>query len=109
MGSLEQIMEDSGSSTLAGLYKRKYPGAKVVAISGHKYYAAAPLGGPKADAIMYYEGRADGRYVPVAVPGHVPPTGVLDAPGVIGPSTHLPTGGEASSIKRSSSLPPITV
>jgi hypothetical protein len=94
MESLEQIMEDNGSSTLAGLYKRKYPGARVVAISGHKYYAAAPLGGPKADAIMYYQGSSDGRYVPVAVPGHVPPTGVLDAPGVIGPSTHLPTGGE---------------
>ena len=53
------------------------PGAKVVALSGHKYYAATPLGGPDADAIMYYQGDPKGRYIPVAVPGHVPPAGLL--------------------------------
>jgi type I phosphodiesterase/nucleotide pyrophosphatase len=95
MQDLEQIIEDNGASTLAGLYKDVYPGAKAVAISGHKYYAAAPLGGPDADAIMYYKGDSRGHYVPVAVPGHVPPPGVLDAPGIISPTTHLPTGGES--------------
>lgn len=94
MQTLEQIIEDNGASTLAGLYKDVYPGAKVVAISGHKYYAAAPLGGPDADAIMYYKGDSGGHYVPVAVPGHVPPSGVLDARGITSPTTHLPTGEE---------------
>lgn len=94
MAQLEQLLTDSGAPTIGGLYKARYPQAKVVALSGHKYYAAAPLGGPQADAIMYYQGDAQGRYVPVAVPGHVPPPGVLDAPGVISPTTREPTGAE---------------
>jgi hypothetical protein len=94
MGSLEQILQDNHAPTIAGLYKQQFPRARVVALSGHKYYAAAPLGGPNADAIMYYQGNSKGQYVPVAVPGHVPPAGVLDAPEVIAPTTHSPTGGE---------------
>jgi arylsulfatase A-like enzyme len=94
MGALEQILQDSGSPTLASLYKRQYPGAKVVALSGHKYYAAAPLGGPAADAIIYYQGSADGHYVPVAVPGHTPPASLLNDPSLSLPSTHLPNGAE---------------
>jgi hypothetical protein len=93
-GTLEHIMEAANVPTIAGLYKAKYPKAKVVALSGHKYYAADPLGGPKADAIMYYQGNDRGKYVPVAIPGHMPPKRVLNAPGVTGPSTHLPDGGE---------------
>lgn len=94
MGNLEQMLNSSGASTIAGLYKARFPGARVVALSGHKYYAAAPLGGPAADAIMYYQGDPKGRYVPVAVPGHIPPSGVLDAPGLIYPSIHLANGVE---------------
>ncbi|HEX8918826.1 MAG TPA: alkaline phosphatase family protein [Chloroflexota bacterium] len=94
MGSLEQIIQDSQAPTLAGLYKKQYPAARVVALSGHKYYAAAPLGGPAADAILYYQGDAGGRYVPVAVPGHVPPASVLNAPGLIGPTIHTKDGVE---------------
>jgi predicted AlkP superfamily pyrophosphatase or phosphodiesterase len=94
MGSLEQIMQDAHAPTIAGLYKKTFPRAQAVAISGHKYYAAAPLGGPSADAIIYYEGDAKGRYVPAAVPGHTPPASVLNAPGMIDPTTHLPDGGE---------------
>jgi predicted AlkP superfamily pyrophosphatase or phosphodiesterase len=94
MGALEQIIQDSHAPTIAGLYKQKFPEARVVALSGHKYYAAAPLGGPDADAIMYYEGDPQGHYVPVAVPGHTPPPGVLDAPGVTLPTTHLANGQE---------------
>ncbi|GAC1467925.1 MAG: hypothetical protein PVSMB7_15180 [Chloroflexota bacterium] len=93
-GAMEQIMESAGVPTIAGLYKDRYPNARVVALSGHKYYAADPLGGPRADAIMYYQGSAQGTYTPVAIPGHMPPPGVLDAPGVIGRSTHLGYGGE---------------
>jgi arylsulfatase A-like enzyme len=94
MTALEQILAESGVPTIAGLFKKAYPNARVVALSGHKYYAAAPLGGPDADAIMYYEGDAKGRYVPVAVPGHEPPAGVLTSPGVIAPTTHNGIAGE---------------
>jgi hypothetical protein len=93
-GAIEHIMEAANVPTIAGLYKAKFPRARVVALSGHKYYAADPLGGPSADAIMYYQGNDRGKYVPVAIPGHMPPKGILNAPGVIGPSTHLPDGGE---------------
>ena len=45
MVDLEQILQDNDAPTIGGLYKQRYPEAKVVALSGHKYYAAAPLGG----------------------------------------------------------------
>lgn len=94
MGSLEQILQDNHAPTIAGLYKKAYPGTRAVALSGHKYYAAAPLGGPNADAIMYFQGDARGHYVPVSVPGHTPPAGVLNAPTVTAPTTHLKDGQE---------------
>lgn len=94
MGTLEQILEDYNVPTIGSLYKAQHPKARVVALSGHKYYAAAPLGGPDADAILFYQGDPKGRYVPVAVPGHVPPAGVLSSPGLISPTTHLPPAAE---------------
>lgn len=94
MGNLVQLMQDAHAPTIAGLYKQRYPSAKVVALSGHKYYAAAPLGGPQADAIMYYQGDPQGRYVPVAVPGHMPPASVLNAPGLVYPTIHTKDGVE---------------
>lgn len=93
-GTMEKIMQAAHVPTIASLYKGRYPGARVVALSGHKYYAADPLGGPAADAIMYYQGNDQGRYVPVAIPGHMPPPGVLTAPGVVGASIHLGAGAE---------------
>lgn len=94
MGSLIQLIQDYHAPTIAGLYKQRFPQAKAVALSGHKYYAAAPLGGPNADAIMYYEGDPKNHYVAVAVPGHTPPAGVLNAPGVEYPTTTLKDGVE---------------
>jgi hypothetical protein len=94
MPTVEQILQDAHAPTIAGLYKQRYPQAKVVALSGHKYYAAAPLGGPEADAILYYQGDPQGRYVPVAVPGHTPPASVLTTPGLIAPTTKLQDGAE---------------
>lgn len=91
-GAIDRIMQQVHVPTIAGLYKARHPYAKVVALSGHKYYAAAPLGGPQADAIMYYHGDYSGRYVPVAIPNHMPPPQVLSAPGLIANTTHLAFG-----------------
>lgn len=91
-GAIEHIMESNKVPTIAGLYKARYPHATVVALSGHKYYAADPLGGPRADVIMYYTGDPHGHYVPTAIPGHVPPQSVLNAPGLVGKTTHLAPG-----------------
>jgi hypothetical protein len=95
-GAMEHIMQNAHVPTIAGLFKTKHPKERVVALSGHKYYAADPLGGPSADAIMYYAPGSGGRYVPQAIPGHVPPASVLDGRNVIGPNTHLGNGGEDS-------------
>jgi hypothetical protein len=43
---------------------------------------------------MYYQGDAKGRYVPVAVPGHVPPKSVLTAKSVVYPTTRTGDGVE---------------
>jgi lipoprotein-anchoring transpeptidase ErfK/SrfK len=94
MTTVEQIIQDSHAPTIAGLYKKKFPAARVIALSGHKYYAAAPLGGPNADAIMYYEGDQQNHYVPAAVPGHTPPQSVFSAPDVTFPTTTLKNGQE---------------
>lgn len=94
MPALLQILQGAQSPTIGALYKQRFPSAKVVALSGHKYYAAAPLGGPTADAIMYFQGDSQGRYVPVAVPGHLPPAGILNNPQLSAKTTTLPPGGE---------------
>jgi predicted AlkP superfamily pyrophosphatase or phosphodiesterase len=75
-GDMENIIKSSGAPTIAGLIHQSDPKAYVAALSGYKYYAADALGGPDADAIMYYGGR-DGGYGPVAIPGHVPPENLL--------------------------------
>lgn len=91
-GAIEQIMRNAHVPTLAGLFKAQHPKEKVVALSGHKYYAADPLGGPQADAIMYFRGDQNKGYSPTSIPGHVPPVGVLEAPGLSLPTFHLQDG-----------------
>lgn len=93
-GAMENIISQEHVPTIAGQYKKSYPSATVVALSGHKYYAADPLGGPQADAIMYYQGSSAGTYVPVAIPGHEPPAGVLTDPSLTAPNTRLALGAE---------------
>ncbi|MBV9280687.1 MAG: alkaline phosphatase family protein [Chloroflexi bacterium] len=87
-GAMEWIMRNAHDPTIAGQYKNWHPHARVVAVSGHKYYASDPLGGPRADVIMYYQGNGRGQYAPVAIPGHVPPARVLMARGLVGSLTH---------------------
>lgn len=89
-GAIEQIMQAAHIPTIASLYKARYPHGRVVALSGYKYYAADPLGGPQADAIIYFRNDAQNKYYsPTAIPGHVPPYGVLENPSL----TVSATGG----------------
>jgi hypothetical protein len=91
---MEDIIRQSGVPTLAGLVHGKYPRARVVALSGSKYYAADAIGGPDADVTMYFQGTATGQFAPTYIPGHAPPAGLLDSPGLVAPSTHMPLGLE---------------
>jgi predicted AlkP superfamily pyrophosphatase or phosphodiesterase len=103
MNEMEQIIQDNHDSTIGGLYKQKYPNAKVVSMSGSKYYAAAPLGGPNADAIIYYGGVCvkgtstscqESHFEPSGVPGHMPPANLLKDPSLSVPTTSLADGQE---------------
>lgn len=87
-------MRKAGVPTIAGVVHAYDRNARVVSLGGHKYYAHDALGGPDVDVIMYYTGRPNGTFAPVAVPGHVPPPGILSAPGLTAPTTRLATGVE---------------
>jgi predicted AlkP superfamily pyrophosphatase or phosphodiesterase len=91
-GAMEHIMEAAHVPTIAGLYKSSFPTQKVIALSGSKYYAADPLGGPRADAIMYFRRDKNGTYVPTSIPSHSPPPAVMTAPGLRLPSAKNPLG-----------------
>lgn len=93
-GQVEHLLTSAGAPSIAGLVHRADPHARVVALSGHKYYAADAIGGPDADVIMYYTGTPDGKFVPVAVPGHTPPAGILTRKDLISHSHGLRLGEE---------------
>jgi hypothetical protein len=88
-GLMERLMAASGAPTIASLVHKATPPARVVALSGYKYYAADALGGPNSDVVMYYGSRADGRFGPTAIPGHVPPKALLNEPALIVPSRNM--------------------
>jgi hypothetical protein len=96
-GLMERYMREAGAPSIAGLLHEHDPEhdptAKVVALSGSKYYAADALGGPDADVIMYFAPRSDHRGAPTAVPGHVPPAEVLSDPTLVATRRYLPLGG----------------
>jgi predicted AlkP superfamily pyrophosphatase or phosphodiesterase len=80
-GDMEKVIKSSGATTIAGLVHRKNMNARVVALSGNKYYAADAIGGPNADTIMYFA--SDGKHLsPRFIPGHPPPSGVLQSRGL---------------------------
>lgn len=91
-GDMERIIRQSGVPTLAGLVHAKSHSAKVVALSGSKYYAADAIGGPEADVTMYFQSTPNGQFAPTYIPGHVPPAGLLTAPGLYASSAHMPLG-----------------
>jgi arylsulfatase A-like enzyme len=93
-GDMEKIIRDAKVPTLAGLVHANYPNAKVVALSGSKYYAADAIGGPDADITMYFSGNPSGQFAPTFVPGHQPPSSLLNNPALHYGSTNLPLGVE---------------
>jgi type I phosphodiesterase/nucleotide pyrophosphatase len=90
-GDMEDIIRKAGVPTLAGRVHAKSRAAKVVALSGSKYYAADALGGPDADVTMYFQGNTRNQWVPTSIPGHAAPSSVLNAPGLVVPRA-MPLG-----------------
>lgn len=93
-GDMEKMIRQSGVPTLAHLVHARSRNAKVVALSGSKYYAADAIGGPDADVTMYFQGTPQNHFVPTYIPGHAPPAGLLNNPGLTARTTHLPLGLE---------------
>jgi len=91
-GDMERIIHQSGVPTLAGLVHAKSRNAKVVALSGSKYYAADAIGGPEADITMYFQSNSNGQWVPTSIPGHAAPASLLASPDLITGSAHMPSG-----------------
>jgi hypothetical protein len=95
-GVMEQIMQAAHAPTIAGLYKARFPTAQVAAISGYKYYAVDPLGGPQADFIEYFRGTLQKTFAPTAIPGHVPPVSVFNDPALTANLNKLALGQDDS-------------
>jgi len=56
-----KVIKNSGTPTLAGVIKQKYPKGLVIAGSGAHFHAAGPMGGPEASWIFSYERGASGH------------------------------------------------
>jgi len=91
-GDMEKIVRRARVPTLAGMVHAQSRKAKVVALSGSKYYAADAIGGPDADITMYFQANTAGHWAPTYIPGHAAPASVLNAPGVIANHTNLALG-----------------
>jgi len=94
-GQLEQLLQRSGVPSLASLLKQHDKKAIVVVTSGHKDYAVDSVGGWAADYLMFYVERGQ-TWTPVAIPRHVPPQSVLQAPGLTAYAPHLAPGDQDS-------------
>jgi arylsulfatase A-like enzyme len=91
-GLMENVMRQAGAPTIADMVHKRNPKAKVVALSGYKYYAADALGGPDADVIMYFTSHKNGTFGPTALPGHMPPSSIINTPGLTLPNRHYALG-----------------
>jgi arylsulfatase A-like enzyme len=91
-GDMEKIIRQARVPTLAGLVHARARNAKVVALSGSKYYAADAIGGPAADITMYYQSDSKGRWVPTSIPGHSAPASLLNSPSLVTKAAGMPLG-----------------
>lgn len=66
--------------SLAAFVRAKFPGSQVVALSGHKAYAADGMGAGSADFVAYGYKDSRGHFVPGGVPGRVPAPSILTSP-----------------------------
>ena len=94
-GQLEQMLYRSGTPSLASAIKQHNPHDLVVVTSGHKDYAVDSVGGWAADYMMFY-GVRNQIWTPIAIPRHVPPRPVMQAPGLTTYAPHLAPGDQDS-------------
>ncbi len=79
-GYIGKVMQQAGVPSLAHFVHQRYPGSRVVALSGHKIYAADGLGAGAADYVAFGTKDARGHFVPSAIPGREPAQSLLSSP-----------------------------
>lgn len=79
-GYIGKVIKQTGSPSLAAITHLRWPDSKVVALSGHKVYAADALGAGIADYVAFGAKDARGHYVPSAIPGHEYAASILHSP-----------------------------
>ena len=88
LGEFNDNIKATGVTSIGTLYKEKYPGARVAAISSGKFYAAAAMGADGADYILFNDSEtvaspdstsAD-KFVVSGVQGHLAPPDIMTAP-----------------------------
>jgi arylsulfatase A-like enzyme len=93
-GDMEDLVREARVPTLAGQVHAKSRNARVVALSGTKYYAADAIGGPDADVTMYFQTTPKGQFVPTYIPRHAPPAAILNSRGLTANAASMPLGLE---------------
>lgn len=78
--SLEDILRQAKTPTMASLLKEADPRAKIYAGAGVKFYAVDAAGGPDADYITYFWNNGPYEYRPLSIPGHELPANLLNDP-----------------------------
>ncbi|GAC1521213.1 MAG: alkaline phosphatase family protein [Chloroflexota bacterium] len=73
------VIRNSGTPTLAGVIRQKYPGL-VIAGSGSHFHAAGPMGGPDASWIFSYDRNSNHYWAPYTLGGHPVPAKLLNDP-----------------------------
>jgi predicted AlkP superfamily pyrophosphatase or phosphodiesterase len=76
-GWVFNLIKDSGTPTLAGVIRKKYPDDLVIAGSGAHFHAAGPLGGPDASWIFSYQ-RSNGYWAPFTLGQYPVPSNLLN-------------------------------
>jgi arylsulfatase A-like enzyme len=79
-GFIGKLIKQSGVPSVAAITHLRWPGSKVVTLSGHKVYAADALGAGSADYIAYGGKDARGHFVPSTIPGHEYDASILHSP-----------------------------
>lgn len=83
-GWVFKIMKESGTPTLSGVIRKKYPNDPVIAGSGAHFHAAGPLGGPEASWIYSYQ-RIGSNWAPYTVGTNPVPNSLLNDPSLRAP------------------------
>jgi predicted AlkP superfamily pyrophosphatase or phosphodiesterase len=85
-GYIGKTIRQTNSPSLAATIHAAYRNSVVVALSGHKIYAADAMGAGRADFVAFGGKNQKGQFVPQAMPGHTPDPSILSARSLVLPS-----------------------